>query len=164
MKRDTENKHLWDMWGCLRWIDHVCLTTDKFDMSFLCPPCSVSQFIHEGTVSSGPCVSYNSQSIRHLGALEEHWPWLALCFVLFPSPKSRVTVEGQDKVTGGSCLLWSSLVSDTQFSACARVHSLKCAMCLLRVADPRLSWSYPMWAAYEPRKSSLATVNQLRPW
>lgn len=33
-----------------------------------------------------------SKPTRHLGARQGNWQWLAMCFVLFPSPKSQVTV------------------------------------------------------------------------
>ena len=74
----------------------------------------------------------------------------------------RWLVGRQGTVLGGSYLLCSSLVSTTQFSTCARAHSLRCAMCLLMVGDPRLSWSWPMWTVHELRNSSLANFNQLR--
>ena len=59
--QDTENKYHWDMWLCLRCMNHIGLSTDKCDMSFLGPPISVSHLQHEGTVPSGPYVSRTSQ-------------------------------------------------------------------------------------------------------
>ena len=80
---DTENQYLWDMWGCLWCIDHIGLPTDKRGMSSLGPPCSSSWLIYEGTIPCRPCVSCTD-------AWQGHWPWLALFFLLFTSPKSQV--------------------------------------------------------------------------
>ena len=150
------------MWGCLRWIDHTGLASDKGDMSFLGPPCSASRLTHEGTIPPGPCVSCTSQPGMQLGAWQGHWPQLALRFLLSTIQDLRWLVGGQGTIPGGPCLLCSTLISTTQFATCARAHSLRCAMRLLMVADLRLSWSWPMWTVHEPRNSSLANVNQLR--
>ena len=89
-----------------------------------------------------------------------------LCALCFPQVQNLRWMCGRQQATvpGGPCILCHCLVSAIQFSACARGHSLRCAMCLLRVANPRLLWSWPMWTVHELRNSSLAPGNQLRAW
>ena len=89
-----------------------------------------------------------------------------LCALCSPQLQNLRWLCGRQQATVpvGPCILRHSLVSVIQFPSCARGYSLRCAMCFLRVADPRLLWSWPMLTVHELRNSSLATVNQLRAW
>ena len=104
-----------------------------------------------------------SHAIRCLArALTTIGYFFLFCFVfflLFTSLKSRVT--GWRVRHSPSWAVSLMQLSGLSHSVCCFCQSayLRCAIHILRV-----SRSWPMWTVFEPRNSSLATVNQLRAW
>ena len=87
--------------------------------------------------------------------------------ILFPSqvPTAQVTrglVSALSQV--GCCILITSWVRTTQFTGVLWKHQLRCVMCLLWGADPKLRPSWQMSTVQDSRKAWLATGSLLTVW
>ena len=79
--------------------------------------------------------------------------WLHVCFVPFPGPSSSGDQGlGECTVPSGLCILITSWVRTTQFTGAPWEHQLRCVICLLWGADPKLRPSQQMSTVQDSRK------------
>ena len=98
-----------------------------------CPICNTRSLSQVGPIFHA---LPRSEPIRHLGAWQGPWPWLSMCFVLFPGPKTQVTVWW-----ARHCPSWAVYLiqlSGPRHSFCCLCQRTQSQLCRV---SPQGSWS-----------------------